>query len=145
MQTFDIIISLGKVCRPAYQLKVNGLRDKAYPLDWQMDYSLDTVEHLFATGFEDFFTDIVEEESSSLNENRRIKDVKNGIISLHHFSKSIGLSDYILISIKNYSVATKIKTELLSKGYKNSALLEEALDSMFIFENYHECEMYKNI
>ena len=62
MQTFDMIIPLGKACRPAYQLKVNGLRDKAYPLDWQMDYSLDAVEHLLATEFEDFLLKLLKKK-----------------------------------------------------------------------------------
>lgn len=82
---YDLFLPIGDTCRPAYHLKMNDLRSQAYPLDWQKGYSLETVIHLFKTGFEDFFDDIVEEEDGLERDCRRVRDVKNNIISLHDF------------------------------------------------------------
>ena len=58
---FGVIFSIGSACKPAYQLKCNHLRPFAAPLDYQMEYSLRTVLHLFQTKFEDFFLNIEED------------------------------------------------------------------------------------
>ena len=90
MYYYDLYMSVGNACRPAYHLALNDLRNEAYPLDWQMEYSLDTVIHLFKTKFSDFFVDIeeaVEFEAAC----RQVKDVKNNIISIHHFPRNIEL------------------------------------------------------
>ncbi|PHU40939.1 Putative papain-like cysteine peptidase [Pseudobutyrivibrio sp. AR14] len=92
MEIYDVYMSIGWACRPAHQLRINGLRDEAFPLDWQKDYSLDTVIHLFETNFEDFFKNIKEEGVGDDN-SRRVIDVNNHIISLHHFPKELSLLD----------------------------------------------------
>lgn len=92
MECYDLYIPIGSICRPAYHLKVNDLRDASYPLDWQLAYSLDTVIHLFKTKFEDFFVDIEEDGIGSGN-HRRIKDVANDIISIHHFSMDMEMKE----------------------------------------------------
>jgi hypothetical protein len=83
---FDIILSVGYACRPAHYLRKHGLRISASPLDWMMEYSLDTVVYLYKTKFEDFFVDFVEDkEKSSLD--RHIYwyvDTKNNITSIHY-------------------------------------------------------------
>lgn len=91
MNYYDLYLSIGPVCRPAYHLMINDLRNEAYPLDWQMEYSLDTIIHLFQTKFNDFFTDIEESNPDWNGTHRKIKDTKNNIISIHHFSKDIEL------------------------------------------------------
>jgi len=46
---YNIFISVGSACKPAYHLRASGLRYCASPLDWMMRYSLETVIHLFKT------------------------------------------------------------------------------------------------
>jgi len=87
MHYYDVYISVGIACRPAYHLKLNNLRDEAYPLDWQMEYSLHTVIHLFKTKFVDFFVNLEEDDAGGDSKNRRIKDITNNIVSVHHFPR----------------------------------------------------------
>jgi hypothetical protein len=76
---------VGSACRTAYYLKKHGLRFCANPLDWMMSYSLDTVIHLYKTGFHDFFIDLAEDKQKSLEYNCRwYSDCKNDIISIHY-------------------------------------------------------------
>lgn len=85
----DFIFSVGPACRPASFLKEDMMRVVASPLDWQMKYSLDTVIHLFETGFSDFFSDIAEDiNQSGSGGNRCVTDRKNQIVSIHHFPKT---------------------------------------------------------
>lgn len=86
-ECYDIYVSIGEACRPVYHLLINGLRAEAYPLDWQMGYSLDTVIHLFETKFVDFFVEI-EENKEWDGENRWINDIKNKIAAIHYFSRN---------------------------------------------------------
>lgn len=82
---FDIILSVGGACRPAYYLKKHGLRLCANPLDWMMSYSLDTVVHLYRTKFDDFFMDFTEDNEKSLEHNCHwYVDNRNKIISMHY-------------------------------------------------------------
>lgn len=87
MQDYDLYISIGLVCRPAYHLQQNDLRLYTMPLDWQKTNSLDTVIHLFKTKFVDFFAEIEEINKDAEGANRWIEDTKNGILSIHHFPK----------------------------------------------------------
>jgi len=43
---YDIIIPIGISCRVATNLKAHNLRVAATPLDWMMDYTLDTAANL---------------------------------------------------------------------------------------------------
>ena len=86
---YDVYISIGSGCRPAYHLALNDLRIEAYPLDWMSMYSLDTVIHLFKTKFVDFFVDIEEDNTEWDGEHRWIKDITNNIVSVHHFSRNV--------------------------------------------------------
>lgn len=90
----DLIFSVGPACRPAYHLKTNYLRSFACPLDWQMDYSLDTCLHLFRTGFQTFFAQIREDTAKKgAHDNRRIIDTSNSITSIHHFDSHITIQE----------------------------------------------------
>ena len=89
MDCYDLYLPIGSACCPAHHLNVNDLRHAAYPLDWQMEYSLDTVIHLFRTNFVDFFVDIEEDSVDWDREYRRIRDVRNNIVSIHHFPRSM--------------------------------------------------------
>ena len=83
-EMYDLFISVGDACRVAHHLQKCSLRGEAYPLDWHMEYSLDTVIDLFETDFEDFFAEI-EEIGEGQGANRKIVDVKNQIVSIHYF------------------------------------------------------------
>ncbi len=80
----DFVLSAGPACRPAQQIKMAGLRFTAAPMDWMQLYPLDTVTHIFATGFADFFAEI-EEEPTTGKKKRRVWDTGNTICSIHHF------------------------------------------------------------
>ena len=82
---YDLYVSVGDSCRPAFHLRKHDLRIEAYPLDWMTRYSLDTVIHLFETKFEDFFVETVDESTEPFRRWRKVRDTKNNIISVHHF------------------------------------------------------------
>ncbi len=108
MYYYDLYISVGGACRPAYHLQANDLRNEAYPLDWQMEYSLDTVIHLFKTQFVDFFVDIEEDNNRGDSKYRWINDTTNNIVSIHYFSRNIEVEK-----------AQKKFLEKMSKRFKN--------------------------
>lgn len=90
----DLIFSIGPACRPAYHLKHNFLRLFSCPLDWQMNYSLNTCLHLFQTSFKTFFAEIRENtERKGAHENRCIIDVQNSITSIHYFDARLPLEE----------------------------------------------------
>ena len=89
--------SIGQTCRPAYHMQRLGKRFQASPLDWMRDYSLDTTLHLFKTKFSDFFEKI-KEIAIYYNQDRKmyekhVKDIKNNILSIHHFSSEKPLDE----------------------------------------------------
>ena len=88
----DCIFSIGSACRPAQWLRKTKMRFQSSPLDWMMKYSLDTALHCFNNRFADFFED-VEATGECIGNCRVVRDKKNGIVSMHHFKKSISLND----------------------------------------------------
>lgn len=90
--TADFYMSVGGNCRTATQLRRNKLRICSSPLDWMMCYSLKDAAELFKTGFRTFFTDIREHPHSGTG-NRQIEDVRNGMISIHHFPIAMTLEE----------------------------------------------------
>ena len=54
----DLVLSAGPACRPAQQIKAAGLRFTSAPMDWMELYPLSAFLHIFATKYEDFFTEI---------------------------------------------------------------------------------------
>lgn len=87
----DLVLSAGPACRPAQQIKAAGLRFTSAPMDWMELYPLSAFLHIFATKYEDFFTEI-EEEPQTHGKNRRVVDTKNNITSIHHFPVKKSLS-----------------------------------------------------
>jgi hypothetical protein len=94
MTRYDTCLPIGGDCTPAHYLQILGLRTEAYPLDW-MIFSANTFIHLFQTGFSDFFSSIIEEESIEANPCRYIRDTANNILSIHHFPKDREIADVI--------------------------------------------------
>lgn len=93
MYYYDLYIPLGITCRSAYHLQANDLRNEAYPLDWQMSYSLTTVIHLFKTQFRDFFVNVEEDSNKGNRKHRWIKDITNDIVSVHHFPRDMEIQE----------------------------------------------------
>ena len=83
----DCIFSVGPACRPAQWLRKTHKRFQSAPLDWMMKYSLGTAMHCFKNRCADFFED-VRATGEIIGENRVVVDKKNGIVSMHHFSKN---------------------------------------------------------
>lgn len=117
MRVYDLYIPIGIACTPAIYLNDNDLRIRAYPLDWQMSYSLDTIIHLFKTSFNDFFREITEDSLNKGNgENRQVIDTKNSIISLHHFPLNKNLNE----GQKHFIETMTRRYEILLKQIKSS-------------------------
>ena len=98
-------MSIGWACRPAHQLRINGLRDEAFPLDWQKDYSLDTVIHLFETDFVDFFKNIKEEGQKSFletmkrryrNQKERLQNAKKILLLSNRLDNIESLENFLI-------------------------------------------------
>ncbi|SCY71400.1 DUF1796 family putative cysteine peptidase [Butyrivibrio sp. INlla14] len=134
----DLMIPIGMRCRPAENLKLNYLRDFSMPLDWMMDYSLDTVIHLFQTGFSDFFRNIELDKEKPLKAAAgmlRINDINNHIISIHHFPQSMWLIDSQPRFIEKMDFRAK-RLELYLKQSSNIVLVscrEETKEDMCFF------------
>ncbi len=151
MYEFDIFLSAGCACRPAYYLRECELRFLSAPLDWMNRYTLEACLHLFQTGFEDYFVDIYETENSKKDnqaENRVIIDRKNNIRSIHYFPKSLSL-ECAQIEFRRMMLerASKINEKL-----ENSSRLcflcnrEEKQEELFSFLNkFSECYEHLHI
>lgn len=85
MQTYDLFLPIGPDCRVALYLQRFGLRYCAFPLDWQLDYSLGTVLHLLQSGFKDFFREIEYKGIEEVSGKIRVLDKRNCITNIHHF------------------------------------------------------------
>jgi len=90
----DIFIPIGNACRPAYWLRENGLRKVALPFDWMMSYPLNVVSRAFNYSVEEWFKDNYEKNSEN-TKFRAVTDANMGMISLHHFPKSVSVEEYL--------------------------------------------------
>ena len=89
----NICFSIGKTCKPVWHLVRHCKRFQAAPLDWMRDCSLDTCLHLFRTKFSDFLEEVKEVKPWPGAECRTVLDIKNNILSMHHFSKDKSFSE----------------------------------------------------
>lgn len=112
----DCMISVGEACRPCQHLRKNSLRISAFPLDWMMSYSLETAIHFFETQFADFFENIEEIPNKYCGNHKFVKDVKNGVISIHHFRKDEPLE----------SEHKKFRTMMLGRAKKLHNILKNS-------------------
>lgn len=90
----DIFIPIGNARRPAYWLRENGLRKVALPFDWMMSYPLNVVSRAFNYSVEEWFKDNYEKNSEN-TKFRAVTDANMGMISLHHFPKSVSVEEYL--------------------------------------------------
>ena len=126
-ERFDIVLSVGNDCRPAYYLKKNNLRHYKSPLDWMGFYSLDTVIHLYKTEFNDFFADLIENKQQY---SHGYIDRKNNILSVHYHN----------IESENEAFRTKMRRrfEIINK------VLLSAKRICFISNRNENIEVFKN-
>jgi hypothetical protein len=90
----DFIISMGEACRVAHHLRQNDLRYVANPLDWMMDYTLDSALHWFKNDFDDFFSEIIEDPNKVGGSGYRwIVDKNTNAVSIHHFPVNVSLKE----------------------------------------------------
>ncbi len=106
MEKYDIFLSGGPACRPAYYLQKLELRKAAYPLDWQM-CDLDTGIHLYKTKFKDFFEEY--KDTGKVHKGiRTVIDTKNNITAMHHVKAE-----------PEIEVAVKEFRDLMIRRYEN--------------------------
>ncbi|MDR2008492.1 MAG: papain-like cysteine peptidase [Alphaproteobacteria bacterium] len=98
----DVIMSIGRSCRPAKNIYLCGLKRNSYPLDWMYRYNLKIATDLIANNFKDFFTEIYEDISNVKQEHpyRFIVDKKNDMIDMHTILKETPLEAGIVESRK---------------------------------------------
>lgn len=117
----DCIFSIGPACRPAQWLRKTHKRFQAAPFDWMMKYSLDTVNHCFKTKFADFF-ECAGDTGEVIGEHRVVKDTKNGIVSMHHFSKHSSLEN----------AKRDIRAKMINRGKKVDRILKNSRSIILI-------------
>lgn len=113
--TADIVLSIGKECRVAKQLKTAKLRKCAFPLDWMMDYDLNCVARHFQTDFVDFFKNkTIENQKKSKNYTKFwVRDTDTNMLSVHHFTADMDLEEqynkqFLPVMLKRYHFVKKI-------------------------------------
>lgn len=126
----DFILSIGPHCGPAINLRSNHLRSFSAPLDWMMEYSLDTVLHLFEEGFNDFFSqyEIDKDNPEGATGMLRVNDTLNHIVSIHHFPEDMRMdSSYPQFIEKMYE--RKNRLEALLQNASGIVLMAERTDA----------------
>ncbi len=127
----NCVLSIGQNCKSAYHIQRCGKRFQASPLDWMRDYSLDTALHLFKTKFLDFFDEVQEigvyyNYEKNIYE-KHVKDTKNEILSVHHFSAYKPLNEE----------HKKFREIMLNRASKIDNILNDS-DSIALLYS-HEC------
>ena len=93
MFEYDIAISFGITCKPAFHLKQNGFRIFANPMDWQVCSMCDQI-NLYKNRFETFYSNYYEDINLRRHENfRAVIDSENNILSMHHIRTELSLED----------------------------------------------------
>ena len=92
----DFLLSIGKHCRPAIQLRNNDLRYFASPLDWIGGYTLDILLKLYKNNFENFFTNYkIDYDKTAAPDSIWVEDTYYDIFDMHHFKKDKNIDDYL--------------------------------------------------
>ena len=96
MDTFDLALSIGDSCKPAFYLKKSELRTFACPMDWLVCGIKNQVK-LYQNNFKNFFDNYYEDFNIKRDENyRAIRDKKYDILCMHHISASMDLKTAVL-------------------------------------------------
>lgn len=89
-ESVDFVISCGNACRPAYFIKLLGMRKFSSPCDWMMCYSLQHFLEIIDTRGSLMFRDSHIDFS-----NHWVKDNRTGMISMHDFNCNLPLSEQL--------------------------------------------------
>lgn len=82
----DFVFSAGAACRTATMLRRVNMRTFSSPLDWMFRYDLSLYSDLLHKREFDLFREYEENEESP-SEHRNVRDLRTGMISLHHLQK----------------------------------------------------------
>ena len=126
----DFFLSIGPHCGPAINLRSNHLRSFSAPLDWMMEYSLDTVLHLFKEDFNDFFSqyEIDKDNPEGAAGMLRVNDTVNHIVSIHHFPEDMQMDSSYPQFIEKMNVR-KNRLESLLQNASSIVLMAERTDA----------------
>lgn len=91
--TADFFVGMGSDCRAAEHLRRSSLRICSSPLDWMMRFTLAGALELHRTGFVTFFEEIRELPYGDGHSSRKVEDVRNGMVSIHHFPSALTLEE----------------------------------------------------
>lgn len=117
----DCIFSVGSACRPAQYLRKYKLRSQAAPLDWMMNFSLPTALHIIENKGQDFFEEC-KDTGETVGNCRVVRDTKNGITSIHHFSKKLSLQN----------AKKEFRNTMIDRAKKVDRMLKESDSIAFI-------------
>ena len=80
----DFLLSIGKHCRPAIQLRENNLRYFSSPLDWIGGYTLDILLKLYKNNFENFFKNFkIDYDKKAAPDSIWVDDIYYNIFDMH--------------------------------------------------------------
>ena len=92
----DFLLSIGKHCRPAIQLRNNDLRYFSSPLDWIGGYTLDILLKLYKNNFENFFYNYkIDYDKKAAPDSIWVEDTYYNIFDMHHFKNDIDINEYL--------------------------------------------------
>ena len=121
----DFLLSIGKHCRPAIQLRKNDLRLFSSPLDWMGGYTLDIAIMLYKTNFKSFFEKYkVDENKFATSNTFYVIDTKNSIFSIHHFKKDKDINE----------TYTEFKSTMKKRANRLKDYLEASKDLVLVAE-----------
>lgn len=113
----DFLLSIGKHCRPAIQLRENSLRYFSSPLDWIGGYTLDILLKLYKNNFENYFKNFkIDYDKKAATDSIWVEDTYYNIFDMHHFKKNINIDEYL----PEYRSMMKKRADRLKNYFKTS-------------------------
>ena len=96
MNKYDVAVSIGFTCKPAFYLKISGLRKFSSPMDW-LTCSIDSQIKLYKNKFNDFFNEYkTDYDIPKVDEEYiPVRDTKYDILTMHHVRKDIPLNEAV--------------------------------------------------
>ena len=113
----DFLLSIGKHCRPALQLRNNDLRYFSAPLDWIGGYTLDILLKLYKNNFENFFYNYkIDYNKKAAPDSIWVEDTYYKVFDMHHFKNDINIDEYL----PTYRSIMKKRADRLKDYFKTS-------------------------
>ncbi|MBW5447672.1 hypothetical protein GE107_16580 [Cohnella sp. CFH 77786] len=83
--SYDLILSMGYNCQPAFQLRANQVRSFTGPVDWVITNSIPNLIQLLDNGFKDYMKLENLQIIGSIYGHYSAEDVATGTLSFHDF------------------------------------------------------------